>query len=81
MRPFAVESYGRLGVEALAVLSGARQPVEERVGRHAAGDVASRWFRLLQCQLMRAQHEAAVAMQGAWVAAVGVASLPWVRQQ
>ena len=79
VRPFALESFGRLGEEALAVLGDARQRVAERLGRHAAGCVAGRWFGLLQCQLVLAQHEAAVAMQGTRVAPVGVVSLPFAR--
>ena len=37
VRPFAVESFGRLGEEALAVLGDARHRVAERIGRQAAG--------------------------------------------
>ena len=79
VRPFVVESFGRLGEESLAVLGDARHRVAERIGRRAAGSVAGRWFGLLQCQLVLAQHEAAVAMQGSRVAPVGVAALPFAR--
>ena len=44
MRPFAIESFGRFGEEALVVLGDARQRVAERTGRRAAGSVASHWF-------------------------------------
>ena len=81
VRPFALESFGRFGAEALAVLQDARQRVAERRGCHAAGGVASRWFGLLQCQLVLAQHEAAMAMQGARVAPVGMATLPFGQLQ
>ena len=80
VRPFAVESFGRFGEEALAVLGEARHRVAERVGRRASGSVASRWFGLLQCQLVLAQHEAAMAIEGARMAPLGLASLPFVRQ-
>jgi len=80
VRPFAVESFGRLGEEALAVLGDARQRVAERLGRRAAGSVASRWFGLLQCQLVLAQHEAAMAMEGARVAPLGLLGLPFERR-
>ena len=64
--------------KSLSRLADAWHRVAERVGRWAAGSVAGRWFGLLQCQLVLAQHEAAVAMQGARVAPVGVAALPFV---
>ena len=80
VRPFAAESFGRLGEEALAVLGEARHRVAERIGRQAAGGVAGRWFGLLQCQLVLALHEAAMAMQGARVAPLGLAALPFSRQ-
>ena len=52
----------------------------ERIGQRAAGSVAGRWFGLLQCQLVLALHEAAMAMQGARVAPLGLAALPFARQ-
>jgi hypothetical protein len=55
VRPFALESFGRFGEEALAVLFEVRHRVAERLGRRAAGNVASRWFGLLQCQLVMEQ--------------------------
>ena len=79
-RPFAIESFGRFGEEALAVLGEARHRVAERSGRRAAGSVASRWFGLLQCQLVLAQHEAAMAMEGARVAPLAVVALPFGRR-
>ena len=77
VRPFAIESFGRFGEEALAVLGEARHRVAERLGRRTAGSVASRWFGLLQCQLVLAQHEAVMAMVGARVAPLAVAGLPF----
>ena len=77
VRPFAIESFGRFGEEALAVLGEARHRVAERSGRRTAGCVASRWFGLLQCQLVLAQHEAVMAMEGARVPPLAVAGLPF----
>ena len=62
------------------MLGEARHRVAERVGRRASGSVASRWFGLLQCQLVLAQHEATMAMGGARVAALGLVSLPFERR-
>ena len=44
VRPFAIESFGRFGEEALAVLGEARHRVASRSGRRVSGSVASRWF-------------------------------------
>jgi len=77
VRPFAIETYGRLGAEALAILGDARRRVAERLGERcvARSGIVSRWFGLLQCQLLLAQYEASVAMLGASVAPLAVASL------
>ena len=80
VRPFAIETHGRLsrlGAEALAILGDARQRVAERLGERcvARSGIVSRRFGLLQCQLLLAQHEASVAMLGASVAPLAVASL------
>ena len=80
VRPFAIESFGRFGEEALAVLGEARHRVAARSGRRVSGSVASRWFGLLQCQLVLAQHEAVMAMEGARVAPLGVACTPFERR-
>ena len=51
--------------------------IAERLGERCAArsGIVSRWFGLLQCQLLLAQHEASVAMLGASVAPLAVASL------
>lgn len=76
VRPFAVESYGRLGAEALAVLREARQRVAERIGERAfaSSGIVGRWLALPQCQLLLAQLEAAVTMVGASVVPFCLAS-------
>ena len=77
--PFAMESFGRLGQAALVLLGEARHRVEERSGRHAAGVVTSRWHGWLQCQLVRAQHEALIAMMGAHSSPLELACVPFAR--
>ena len=62
------------------MLGEARHRVASRSGRRVSGSVASRWFGLLQCQLVLAQHEAAMAMGGAQVAPLGVAGIPFERR-
>ena len=75
VRPFAIESFGRLGDSALQLLGEARQRVGERAGlRGGTSGVMCRWLGLLQYELLRAQHDALVAMAGVHVAPLGLAS-------
>ena len=83
VRPLVVESYGRLGPEALGILREARQRVAERSGEQAArsSGVSNRWCSQLQCQLLWAQHEAVAAMIAASAAPLGLASVEFARGQ
>ena len=69
VEPFCVETYGRLGVDALRLLRTARQRVAEREGGHLRGWAGTalfqRWLSLLSCELQRSLHDAALAMWGA----------------
>ena len=65
--PFAAESFGRLGPSALRFLPQAKTRATERDVRlrgWAAQACAQRWFALLNCELQRAQFEAARAAAG-----------------
>ena len=68
VEPFCVETFGRLGPDALRMLRDARQRIAEREGgalRGWAGAALSqRWFALLSCELQRSMHDAALAMWG-----------------
>ncbi len=74
VRPFAVESFGRLGEEVLAVLGEAWHRVAERVDRQAAGGVAERsfgfwpWRRSASrcCPFRASSSEAACVPLGEW---------------
>ena len=69
VEPFCVETYGRLGVDAIRLLRAARQRVAEREGGHLRGWAGTalfqRWLSLLSCELQRSLHDSALAMWGA----------------
>ena len=66
--PFCVETFGRLGPDALRLLRDARQRIAERESGALRGwaSVAlfQRWLAQLSCELHRALHEASLAMWG-----------------
>ena len=65
---------------ALQLLADACQRIAERHGRShkASGGIMSRWFGLLQCGLLRSQHDALVAMAGAAFDPMGTAVIPFL---
>jgi len=67
-RQFAVETFGRLGLDALQVLRQAQQRAVERdqatLGGWAGAALFNRWLALISCELQRSLHDSASAMWG-----------------